>query len=142
MFSYVFDLTTPADPHRVWEVLTTPELTIGYLWGLAARSAWRPGSPVTFEARGPVPSVIEGDVLADAAPTRLSYTLSAGPDQPISYVTWEIRAEGEGAAVRLSVDEPDELTGPPDPEIEGVWAQVIADLRSVLSRSVSSPSTG
>lgn len=142
--TYVFDLATEASPQTVWTVLTTPQLTAQYLSGLAARSTWRAGSSVTLEAVGQPGApylTVGGEVLAAAEPTRLSYTLTAGRDQPSTYVTWEVIADGAGAAVRLSVDEPDELTsGSPGPETEEVWSQVIADLASVLARSVSRPS--
>ena len=142
--TYVFDLATEATPQRVWAVLTTPELTPGYLSGLAARSAWQPGSPVAFALIGQpdAPALtVEGEVLAAAEPTRLSYTLTAGRDQPSTYVTWEVIADGRGATVRLSVDEPDEVTsGSHMPDTEAVWSQVMARLGSVLARSVSRPS--
>ncbi|HEV2758339.1 MAG TPA: SRPBCC domain-containing protein [Acidimicrobiales bacterium] len=142
--TYVFGLVTEATPQRVWAVLTTPELTAQYLSGLGARSTWRPGSSVSLEAIGQpgAPSLtVGGEVLAAEEPTRLSYTLTAGRDQPTTYVTWEVIADGAGAAIRLSVDEPDELTsGVPLQETQEVWSQVVARLASVLARSVSRPS--
>ena len=139
--TYIFDLVTEATPQRVWAVLTTPELTAEYLSGLGARSAWRPGNPITFALIGQpdAPALtVEGEVLAAAEPTRLSYTLSAGGGQPSTYVTWEVIADGAGAAVRLSVDEPDEVTsGSHMPDTEAVWSQVMARFGSVLARSVS-----
>ena len=142
--TYVFDLVTEATPQRVWAVLTTPELTAEYLSGLAARSMWRTGSPVAFSVSGPAAApalTLQGEVLAAAEPTRLSYTLTAGPDQPTTYVTWEVLADGRGAAIRLSVDEPDELrSGSREAETEAVWSQIMGDLGTVLARSVSRPS--
>ena len=142
--TYVFDLVTEATPQRVWAVLTTPELTGQYLCGLAARSEWQPGSPVAFSVLGQAGApalTVQGDVLAAAEPSRLSYTVTAGRDQPTTYVTWEVIAEGGGAAIRLSVDEPDELTSSsPVAETEAVWSDVMACLGSVLARSVGRPS--
>lgn len=106
MITYVFDLATQATPQRVWEALTDSELTTGYLWCLAARSTWNAGSEVTFDGIRPFPMAVRSEIPAAAASTRLSYSLGARGDQTTSYVTWEVRTEGEGSVVRLSVDEP------------------------------------
>jgi uncharacterized protein YndB with AHSA1/START domain len=136
--TYTFDLTTGASPHAVWAALTTPQRTAGYLAGLTACSTWQPGSAVTFTAGGGLPpqaaTTLVGEVLAAAEPARLSYTVTAGPGQPATYVAWEITAEGDGAVVRLSVDDPELLTaGALEPEAEEVWAGVIAGLGALLA---------
>jgi uncharacterized protein YndB with AHSA1/START domain len=127
----VFHLDTMAGPERVWEALTDPVLTARYLHGLRATSAWRPGARVTFAAGD---FALSGEVLASEGPRRLSYTVAAGDGQPATYVTWEIWPEGDGAVVRLYVDDPDQpmATGP-DPEAQAVWSEVIQALAAVLA---------
>lgn len=132
--SYTFDLATPAPPDVVWAALTTPERTAGYLAGLTACSTWEPGTAVTFTAAGGAVPPLAGEVLAAAEPVRLSYTVGAGPGQPVTYVTWEVTAAGQGSTVRLSVDDPDLLAaGARESDAESVWAGVIEGLGAVLT---------
>lgn len=133
-------LTTPAGARQVWKALTSPYVTPRYLYGLAATSAWRPGAPVTFT--GPGGAELVGEVLASAEPHRLSYFLSAGDGQPSTYVTWEILAAPNGSVVRLTIDEPDDLTSEgPGPEAEAAWSEVIARLGAVLGAAAMIDST-
>lgn len=120
-------LTTPASPGQVWAALTSPELTPRYLYGLAATSTWHAGAPVAFDLPGV--TALAGEVLAAAEPHRLSYSMQAGEGQPSTYVTWEVSSAGEGSVVRLSVDEPDDLTAEgPAPEAAAAWARVMEAL--------------
>ena len=125
----LFRLATTARPDQVWAALTRPELTTGYLYGLAARSDWRPGSGVAFVA-GEGTS-LSGEVLAAEEPLRLSYSIRAGDGQPETYVTWEIVADDGGTVVRLYVDEP--AAPDADAETESAWLRVVAGLESVLA---------
>ena len=113
----------------MWLALTRPALTATYLYGLAARSDWRPGSPITFSTGEGSP--LTGEVLAAHEPLRLSYSLSAGDSQPVTYLTWEIVEEGRGSVVRLYVDEREALDG--DSETDATWSRVMARLGSVLA---------
>ena len=114
----------------MWAALTRPELTAGYLFGLAASSAWRAGAAVTFAGGG---ATLSGDVLAVEEPRRLSYSLRAGEGQPETYVTWEVEGEETGSVVRLYVDEPGEPGF--DASTEGAWHLVVGGLQTVLAAS-------
>lgn len=127
-----FHFTTPARPEQVWSALTRPELTARYLFGMALQSDWQAGSAVVVAP--PVGSGSEeslvGEVLAVEAGRRLSYTLSSGPNDPTTFVTWEIEPADQGSTVRLYVDE----TTCPDGDTEETWLPAVSALRTTLAR--------
>ena len=129
--SQLFRLATPARAERVWEALTTPDLTARYLYGLAAQAEWRPGAPVTLSTADG--DTLTGEVLIVQEPRRLSYTLQAGDGQPATYVTWEILGTTAGCVIGLYVDEP----GSADEEGESTWLQVVAGLEAVLASTAA-----
>jgi uncharacterized protein YndB with AHSA1/START domain len=114
-------------PAQVWAALTTPESTRQFLFGIRLESTWAPGSPIT--GRLDSASVLRGEVLFAERPSRLSYLLAAGPEQPEVYLTWEVRACGTRSIVRLSVDEPDTSDSG---EVEASWRPVVAALQALL----------
>ena len=127
----LLELATPAPPSEVWRALTSPEVTARYLYGMAATSSWRPGDPLRLA--GPGGAVLVGEVLAAAEPHRLSYSLQAGDGQPTTYVTWEVSATVRGSLLRLSVDDPDDLTSEaPEPDGAAAWSGVLDGLAAVL----------
>jgi uncharacterized protein YndB with AHSA1/START domain len=114
-------------PAQVWAALTTPESIRRFLFGIRLESTWQPGSPIT--GRLDSGSVLHGQVLFAECPSRLSYLLSAGLEQPEVYVTWEVRACGTRTIVRLSVDEADTSD---TEEVEAAWRPVVAALQALL----------
>jgi len=131
----LFQFTTSATPAQVWGALTRPELTARYLFGMSLQSDWRAGSTVVVEP--PPESGLEhrlgGEVLAVEDGRRLSYTLSSGPAEPATFVTWEIEPSSEGAKVSLYVDET-QAFATPDEEVDGAWLQAVTALRTTLAR--------
>jgi uncharacterized protein YndB with AHSA1/START domain len=115
-------------PAQVWAALTTPESTRQFLFGIRLESTWRLGSLITgwLDSR----SVVHGEVLFAECPSRLSYLLAAGPEQPEVYVTWEVWASGTRSIVRLSVTEVD-TSG--CEEVEASWRPVVIALQALLS---------
>jgi uncharacterized protein YndB with AHSA1/START domain len=132
-----FSCFAPAAPHLVWVALTDAAVTPRYLYGLAARSTWRPDADIEFAATGG--HTLLGRVLHIDEPHRLSYLLQSGPDGPATYLTWQLRPCHDGSAVRLQVeggvvDEDDD-----DEEAENVWLPVLAALQAVLSTPATAP---
>ena len=117
---------------RVWQVLTSSEWTPDYLFGIRLESTWETGSPLKGLLAGI--EVVSGEVLFACTPDRLSYVLSAGPEQPEVYVTWGVQACGNGAIVCLHVDEADS-TGE---EIETSWQPVVTALQGLFSDDAKS----
>ncbi len=123
----MFQFGSTGCPEQVWSVLTTPESTRRFLFGVSLESTWELGSPITgWLERTPV---MRGEVLFAEYPTRLSYLLAAGPEQPDTFVTWEVREGGTGAIVRFTVDEVD--TG--GDKVKALWQPVVTILQALLS---------
>ncbi len=104
-----------SSPERLWEALTTPDLTRRYFdfmeGFMAVESEWAQGSPVVYRTQdGEVQ--IEGQVLEVQPSTRLvtSFSLRYDPevrrDRP-SRVTWEITRVDEDCRLSLTHDDPD-----------------------------------
>lgn len=129
----VIDFESAAPPEQVWAALTRPELTVRYLWGLAAESTWKTGAALRLSSSDPV-HYVEGEVLLADPPRRLSYSLSAGETHPCTFVTWEVipAAESGRVAVRVSVDETDASESLPR-EAASSWRSVVAGLSALLT---------
>ena len=97
-----FTCSTTAEPSRVWAALTAPEETRKYLYGLAAHSCWQVEAAIRFCHEQ---HALQGQVMHAEPPCRLSYYLTAGPDDPPTYLTWQIRASPTGSTIRLQIDE-------------------------------------
>jgi len=124
----VFQFRSADCPTQVWPVLTTPESTRKFLFGVSLESSWGAGSPVTgLLDRAPV---MHGEVLFAAYPNRLTYALSSGPEQPEVYITWEISGCGTGSIVHLSVVDSDDSD---NEGLEAVWQPVVMALQALLS---------
>lgn len=128
--SHEFTGFTTACPDRVWAALTGPATTC-YLHGLALRTTWVVGDPITFAAGTADPAgAMQGVVLYVAQPTRLTYSMQSGPDDPLLFVTWRLRECSGGCAITLVVDD---LDCPEDPDdAEAAWLPVLADLQRHL----------
>ena len=114
-------------PAHVWAVLTTAESTRQFFFGIGLESTWALGSPIT--GRLDSGEVLLGEVLFAERPSRLSYVLAAGPEQPEVYITWEVRVRGGRSIVRLSVDEADTSDRE---EVEASWRPVVNALQALL----------
>ncbi len=130
MNGWQFSCSTPAAPARVWSALTEPDQTRTYLYGLAAHSSWQPNAPIEFRHDA---VVLHGHVMHVDPPCRLSYCLAAGPDDPVIYVTWQIRTCPAGSTIRLLVDDPDPSGADTEEAAEDAWLPVLAALQSLLS---------
>ena len=144
--SHQFALTTAAAPAAVWTALTDGDLTRRYLHGLAAHSTWPPGAPLTLRSGGgpggpPAAGRLTGQVLRAEPPRQLSYLLRSGPDDPPTFLTWQLRATPGGTTVRLQIDE---LEGSSDEDAEDTWLPVLAALRALLdpAPAQAKPATG
>ncbi|WP_203801096.1 ArsR/SmtB family transcription factor [Actinoplanes couchii] len=130
---YVYVTYVHATPDRVWEALTSADLT-GKFWGHRNVSDWRPGSPWEHErADGSGISDGSGVVLEAEPPTRLVMTFgepdaAAGPEA--SVVTFLIERYHD--IVRLTVTH---ANLPSDEDLAAIslgWPAVMANLKSLL----------
>jgi uncharacterized protein YndB with AHSA1/START domain len=137
----VADSTAPA---AVWTALTDGDLTRRYLHGLAAHSDWSPGAPLTLRSGGGCAGAagqLTGQVLRAEPPRQLSYLLQSGPDDPPTFLTWQLRTGAGGTTLRLQVDE---IEGSGDDDAEDTWLPVLAALRVLLGPAPArtEPATG
>ncbi len=109
-------------------MLTSPEETRGFLFGISLESTWVLGAPVTGRLDGA--PVMWGEVLFAKRPHRLSYVLVSGAGQPEVYATWEMAACDDGAMVTLSVCEADTDDVR---QVEAAWRPVVTNLETLLS---------
>lgn len=136
----LFEFVTAATADQVWAALTQPESAVRSLYGMVLESSWGPGAPISVHlpessrvGGSRAGEVLAGEVLAVQPARRLSYALSAGgPDQPVTYVTWELEALEQGTQVRLYVDEPDSPVG--EDGADAAWGPAVSALQSVLAR--------
>jgi uncharacterized protein YndB with AHSA1/START domain len=124
-----FTCSTTAAPARVWQALTQPEQTRAYLYGLAAHSCWEVDSGIEFRHGQ---HTLQGQVMHADEPCRLSYYLTAGPDDLPTYVTWQVRSSPAGSMIRLQIDETDPAVADTDEEAEDTWLPVLAALQRHL----------
>ena len=134
--SHQFAVTTTAEPAAAWAALTDGDLTRRYLHGLAAHSAWSPGAPLTLRSGGGPAARLTGQVLRAEPPRRLSYLLRSGPDDPATFLTWQLRATPGGTTLRLQIDETEASS---DDDAEDTWLPVLAALRSLLEPALPRP---
>lgn len=78
---------------KVWNTLTNPEETKKYMFGCAALSEWKPGSPLVWKGNfnGVELIAVKGNIVDIKPPHFLAYTTfdpnSSIPDIPGNYVT-------------------------------------------------------
>ena len=130
-----FRCFTPVDPSRVWVALTDGRETCRYLHGLVAESSWCAEASIRFRTAPVHPeshSTLAGRVLCVQPQRRLSYFLRSGPEDPSTYLTWELRSCPGGSTVHLQVDRAD--CADSAEEAEDTWLPVLAALQTLLSR--------
>jgi len=124
----------PVDPCRVWIALTDGQATSRYLHGLVADSSWCADAPIHLRAAPLQPegqSLLAGRVLCALPSRQLSYFFRSGPQDPCTYLTWQLRSCAGGSAVRLQVDQPE--CADTEEEAENTWLPVLAALQTLLS---------
>lgn len=146
--AFVYENEIATTPERLWEALTTGELTRQYWFDRRIESDWRIGSPVRFYDGASENVTDTGQVLEADPPHRLSYTFryeettsdgvgdqgQRAPDErPFTRVTFELTPLADGR-VRLRLVH-DQLEHPEDVEVwrEG-WSPILANLAGFLEK--------
>ena len=130
-----FRCFTPVDTSRVWIALTDGQATGRYLHGLVADSSWCADAPIHFRTAPLQPEsqfMLAGRVLCALPYRRLSYFLRSGPEDPCTYLTWQLRSSPGGSTVHLQVDQVE--CADTEEEAENTWLPVLAALQTLLSR--------
>jgi hypothetical protein len=101
-----FTCFASADPATAWALLTCTGRPSPFLHGLTVTSSWWEGAPIHLGDRGPdgASCGLHGTVLHARPGSRLSYWFSSGPDDPPTYLTWQLRPSVGGTVIELQVD--------------------------------------
>ena len=127
-----------ATAEKIWDALTTPELSAGYLFGALVETTGQPGSPFRYHA--PDRSALWGDeTVLDATPPHhlvVSYRALYAPDladEPPSRVTWHITPDNDHISL-LTVTH-DNLDASPKTaaRVAGTaWMRVLSGIKTLL----------
>ena len=118
--SYSWNLYTRATVEDVWDAVAA------LFQGLAARPSWR-----ADDDGRPLLVVREATALGQAR--ELGFTIAADARQPPCEVDWRVREIDGGAAVTLTVLDPEEGW---DSEVEQGWLPVLDRLAQLISQAV------
>jgi uncharacterized protein YndB with AHSA1/START domain len=131
---FVYVTYIASTPEKVFKALTDAAATAKYWFGNAVTSDWQVGSPVEFRRDGKL--VVEGKVLENDPPRRLSYTFRSmhephNGNERASRVVFELEKQRD--QVRLTVTHDDFM---PDSKVFGSisngWPLVLSSLKSYL----------
>jgi uncharacterized protein YndB with AHSA1/START domain len=133
---HVYEVYIRTTPDRLWEAITSGDLTRRYFHSTCVESSWQPGTPVHWRYEGRDDIAVEGIVLESDPPRRLVHTWHAlyapetAADRP-SRVTWEISPMGETCLLVLTHDDFDGETATYR-GVEHGWVAVLHSLKSLI----------
>lgn len=130
----VFEIYIKANPERVWQAITDPEMRRKYSFGVTTSSDWTPGS----EYKSSVPGVVDiaaGENIEVEPPQRLVQSFNALWSDGVkaagtSRVTWEIEPVGDDSC-KLTVVH-DRLPADANSELYGGWPMILSGLKTLL----------
>ncbi len=130
----VFETYIRTTPDELWRALTDGSYTQQYYYGIPVESTWQVGAPYHYATPGG--NLVEGEVLAVAAPYQLDTTFRAlfqpgMADLPISRVRWAIEQLGETCKLTLTHSGLDPAS-PYTAAIMSGWSQILAGLKTLL----------
>jgi len=138
----VYEVYIRAPQKRVWEAITSPELTRQYYYGTEARSDWKAGSRIEYlYPDGTVAA--DGTILEADPPRKVAMTFHAvwddevAADPPVR-MTWEIEPAGEMCKLTVVTDDliPGSAT---QRSFEGGVAYIVSGLKSLLETGAALP---
>ena len=131
---FVYVTYIASTPDKVFKALTSHETTSKFWFGNAATSDWKVGSPIEFHREGKL--IVEGKVLENDPPRRLSYTFRSmhephnGRERP-SRVAFDL--EQQRGQVKLTVTHDDfDTDSKVFASISNGWPLVLSNLKSLL----------
>jgi DNA-binding transcriptional ArsR family regulator len=131
---HVYEIYIRTTAKRLWEALTSGEMTRRYFHRTRIESDWRVGSPVVFRREdGSV--AVEGVVKACDPPRVLEHTWNVRYDEERageepSLVRWEIE-QLEGSC-RLTLLHSFQEESKTYLEVKGGWTEILSSLKSLL----------
>jgi uncharacterized protein YndB with AHSA1/START domain len=144
--SFVYETTIATTPERLWEALTSGDVTRRYWFDRRISSEWTVGAPVVFLDGDTGVVTDRGEVLVCEPPRRLVYSFAPivdGTPFPATRVSFELEPQADGVRLLLVHDE---LAGPDDVEAwRRGWTPILTNLESLLEGRVpdaAAPSRG
>jgi uncharacterized protein YndB with AHSA1/START domain len=132
--SFVYVTYIAATPEKVFAALTGAQATEKYWFGNAVTSDWKVGSPIEFNREGKL--IVQGKVLENDPPRRLSYTFHAmhephnGKEKP-SRVVFDLEAQRDQVKLTVTHDDFAE-DSKVFPAISQGWPLVLSSLKSYI----------
>jgi uncharacterized protein YndB with AHSA1/START domain len=127
--AFVYETTIGTTPERLWEALTSGEVTRAYWYDRRVESAWTVGSPVRFYDGDSDTVTDRGEVLEADPPRRLVYTFA-----PVGYqstrAAFDLEPTADGVKLRLVHDllaDPSDLEG-----WRNGWTPIMTNLKVLL----------
>jgi uncharacterized protein YndB with AHSA1/START domain len=133
-----YHLFISATPQQLWDAITKPEYSAGYLFGALVETTAQTGAP--FRYHSPDRATLWGDdTVLDADPPRrlvVSYRGLYHPDlasEPESRVTWQIEPHPEGPTLLTVVHDQLEHAPRTAERVAGTgWMRVLSGLKTLL----------
>lgn len=131
-----YQIFIQATPERVWQALTSGEISPHYYFGTRVESTWETGSPYRYiDINNDDHIMLEGTILEAEPPYKLVQTFRPlwQPEALAltqSKVTWVVKSVGEGCSVTLLHEELDD-TPFANNIIEG-WSRILSGLKTFL----------
>ncbi|MEO8540640.1 MAG: SRPBCC domain-containing protein [bacterium] len=132
---HVYDVYIRATPERVWEAVTSGEMTKKWFYGTTLTGDLKPGATIRY-LNEDGSAAVEGEVLEVQPPSKFVHTWSSnwGPDfandRP-SRVTWEITPMGPTTLLRMTHDDFEGETATYRSISQG-WAPILNSMKSLL----------
>jgi uncharacterized protein YndB with AHSA1/START domain len=128
----VFQVYVHASAARVWDAVTTPELTPNFFFGGRYESDWKPGSPLVLRHPGNGRIMLDNKVVSVEQPRKIVQTFKSGgsPNEP-STVTWTLFPDGEACLLEVAHEYSD-ASHPEAGDTQRNWPTVLLGLKVFL----------
>ena len=135
------EVIVDAKPNAVWDALTDPEQVRAWMVGTTVTTDWQAGSPITWQGEmNGKPFVDTGEVLAAAAPSRLSMThyspLMGQEDRPENYhtVTYTLTPTRDGRTT-VALEQDGNESAEQAEQFSQNWQSMLESLKQTAEKS-------
>lgn len=140
-------ITIQAPAAKVWDALTNPEITKKYMFGCAALSDWKPGSPLIWKGsfNGVEMVAVKGTIVRIEPGKSLAYTTidpnnPSVPDIPENYLTVTYDLSEQNGHTLLTATQGDYCTvAEGDKRYDetmagGGWTPILVQIKELLEK--------
>jgi uncharacterized protein YndB with AHSA1/START domain len=128
----VFQVYVHASPERVWNAITTPDVTENWFFGGRYESDWKPGSPLVLRDPASGRVMLDNAVVSVDKPKKIVQTHKRGgsPNAPTT-VTWTLVPDGEACLLEVAHDYAD-AAHPEAENFQRNWPNVLTGLKAYV----------